>query len=197
MTEHCEHEKLIIENHHKEFEKEIFEYKASTCKDCNAVLWDNELEKSYGAWVNKLYKEKRHIFQIQYSIPATVQECIGKLLERFPHVEESLLIRALIVVYIDMVENEQNIMDSLEHYLISEDYLHLIEGQKNSKKIQFAPSGFQKIQSYSKLFGMKPNKILEEVLNRMILLSIREDEVMKEFWENVILKDIAMIIEAA
>jgi len=96
-----------------------------------------------------------------------------------------------------MVENEQNIMDSLEHYLISEDYLHLIEGQKNSKKIQFAPSGFQKIQSYSKLFGMKPNKILEEVLNRMILLSIREDEVMKEFWENVILKDIAMIIEAA
>jgi hypothetical protein len=34
-------------------------------------------------------------------------------------------------------------------------------------------------------------------LNRMVLLSIKEDAVMKNFWESVILKDIERIVKAA
>jgi hypothetical protein len=44
---------------------------------------------------------------------------------------------------------------------------------------------------------MKYSKIVEEVLSRMILLSIKEDDLMKDFWENVILKDIQRIVMAA
>jgi len=60
---------------------------------------------------------------------------------------------------------------------------------------------FRKVkQAYrkdTKLFDMKYGKIVDEVLNRMLLLSIKEDAVMKNFWENVILKDIQRIVMAA
>jgi hypothetical protein len=147
--------------------------------------------------MNVLYKEKRHIFQIQYSISSHEQSCITKLLERFPNVEESLLIRALIIVYIEMVESEQEILERLESYLSSPDYVKLVNADKVAKKLQFGPFGFQKIVSCSKLFDMKYSKIAEEVLSRMILLSIKEDDLMKDFWENVILKDIQRIVMAA
>lgn len=197
MDKNCEHENTSVKTHERIFEKEIFSYKAETCKDCSAVLWDATLEKKYGIWMNLLYKEKRHIFQIQYSISSHEQSCISKLLERFPNVEESLLIRALIIVYIEMVENEQEILERLESYLSSSDYVKLVDADKIAKKLQFSPIGFQKIVSYSKLFDMKYSKIVEEVLSRMILLSIKEDDLMKDFWENVILKDIQRIVMAA
>lgn len=197
MNTNCEHENTSVKNHKRVFEKEIFSYKAETCKDCDAVLWDATLEKKYGAWMSLLYKEKRHIFQIQYSISSHEQSCISKLLERFPNVEESLLIRALIIVYIEMVESEQEILERLESYLGSSDYVKLVNSDKLAKKLQFSPMGFQKIVSYSKLFDMKYSKIVEEVLSRMILLSIKEDGLMKDFWENVILKDIQRIVMAA
>jgi hypothetical protein len=118
-------------------------------------------------------------------------------MELFPHVEESLLIRALIVIYIDIVENEENVLTRIESYLDSEDFSQLIDQKRVLKKLQFGPLGFQKMISYSKLFDMKLSKIVEEVLNRMILLSIKEDTEMKAFWENVILKDIERIVMAA
>jgi hypothetical protein len=197
MKNTCEHENTKMKKHERLFEKEVFSYKAQTCKDCGAVLWDSDLEEEYGKWMHLLYKEKRHIFQIQYSISSHVQDCITKLHERFPNVDESLLIRALIVIYIEMVENEQTVLERLESYLTTRDYMTLTDGDKIAKKLQFGPMGFHKIVSYAKLLDMKYAKIVDEVLNRMVLLSVKEDAVMKNFWENVILKDIERIVMAA
>jgi hypothetical protein len=197
MKKECNHKTYVLKSHSKMFEGEEFKYKAKTCNDCGAEAWDDKLEKNYSNWLMDLHKNKRHIFQVQYSISKYVQDCISKLLERFPHVEESLLIRALVMVYLNVVENREEILKKVEACIDSDDYKILTKGSKVNKKVQFNPKGFNEILSHSNLFEIKPKSLIEEILKRMIILSIKEDKKMKEFWENEILVGIETILMAA
>ncbi len=197
MIKECNHKIYALKSHSKIFEGEEFIYKAKTCNDCGSEAWDDKLEKNYSNWLMDLHKTKRHIFQVQYSIPKYVQDCISKLLERFPHVEESLLIRALVMVYLNVVEDRDEILKKVEAYIDSDDYRILTKGSKINKKVQFNPKGFNEILTHSNLFEIKPKSLIEEILKRMIILSIKEDKKMKDFWENEILVGIETILMAA
>lgn len=62
-----------------------------------------------------------------------------------------------------MVENEQEMLERLESYLSSAEYVKLVDSNKVAKKLQFSPFGFQKIESYSKLFDMKHSENLQGI----------------------------------
>lgn len=199
MEKECQHPQWENRKHSRLFQGEEFVFRANTCLSCESVLWDNECEKKYNKWINELYSntKQRHLFQIQYSISENAQKCIGKLSERFSGVKESLLIRALVITYIAKVDPIPEIESKIDEYSKEEDYSILIGGPKIHKKLQFNPGGLKDILTLSDMLGVGPRTIVEESLFRMLLLSIKEDPEMRDFWENIIIKGLEIILKAA
>lgn len=197
MKKECNHSKYRNQIHERMFQGEVFTYKAQTCQQCQSVLWNNKIQKKFNEWLVDLHKNKRHLFQIQYSLSDHAVSCVEKLNERFPGIDQSLLVRALVMVNLEIVEEDEKILEVVEENLGSEDYLVLIDGKQHAKKLQFKPNGMVDILTYADMLKMKPGKIIEDSLYRILLLSIRTDPVMKEFWENTILKNIEIILKAA
>ncbi len=193
----CSHSKSIKQIVTREFQKETFKFEANVCSDCGATLLTDDLEKEFNQWIETLAKSKRHLFQVQYSLSETALDCISKLSERFPSIDESLLIRCLVMVYFDIVEDSEHIMEMLEEYVDSADFEILKKGNQKSKKVQFKPSGMNDIISYSEVLHTSTSKVVEEAVYRMLLLSIKEDSEMKEFWETIVLRSISTILKAA
>ena len=125
MKKECSHTHLKNRTHERTFQDEIFKYESKTCLDCGAVLWNETNEKKFNSWLIDLHKNKRHLFQIQYNLSQNAIHCIDKLSERFPWIDQSLLIRALVIVNLDIVEEDQEILNLVENYLESDDYAHL------------------------------------------------------------------------
>ncbi|MBT7669946.1 MAG: hypothetical protein HN623_10215 [Bdellovibrionales bacterium] len=197
MKKECGHSKYTNTRHEKIFQGEHFKYRAKTCSKCKAVLWDNTVQTEYNQWLNMLYKSKRHLFQVQYGLSDRGQELIEKLNESFPGVEESLLIRAMIVINMEIVEENEDILELVEKHLQSEDNPLLRAGDKINKKLQFKPNGMQEIISYADMIDEKASTIIEESLYRILLLNIKEDPEMRKYWEEVVLRNIEIILKAA
>ncbi|MCK5072222.1 MAG: hypothetical protein KAQ98_02270 [Bacteriovoracaceae bacterium] len=197
MNKECSHTKYKSQKHKRIFQDEVFPYKAKTCADCGSILWNDELQKQFNMWLIDLHKNKRHLFQVQYQLSDNAIGCIEKLNERFLGIDQSLLIRALVMVNLEVVEDHEEILEIIEESIASGDYLTLIDGDKHAKKLQFKPSGMLDILAYADMLKIRPGKIVEESLYRIVLLSIRTDPVMKEFWENTILKSLEIILKAA
>lgn len=193
----CEHTKSTKEKQTKEFQGEKFHFEAPTCCDCGSVLWNSEVEKRYNLWLEKLQSKKRHLFQVQYFLTDEALSCIQKLNERFSGVDDSLLIRAMVMIYLDIVEENEKIMKKVEKYLDTPDYHHLTGGKKRAKKLQFKPSGMKDILALAEMFKVRPNKIIEEAIYRVLVVSIKEDVVMRDYWEKVVLRNIEIILKAA
>lgn len=193
----CGHTKSTKEKQLKEFQGEKFHFEAQTCNECGAVLWNNEIEKKYNLWLEKLQSKKRHLFQVQYFLTEEAISCIQKLNERFPGVDDSLLIRAMVMVYLDIVEDNEKIMKIVDKYIDTPDYHRLTDGKKKAKKLQFKPNGIKDVLALADMFKVKPNKIIEEAVYRVLMVSIKEDSVMRDFWEKVVLKNIETILKAA
>jgi len=197
MKIECSHKDLKNETHERKFQDEVFKYKSKTCLDCGAVLWNEVNEKKFNSWLIDLYKQKRHLFQVQYNLSENVIQCVDKLSERFPWIDQSLLIRALVVLNLDVVEENQEILNLVEGHLESEDYKHLTSGAMIAKKLQFKPNGMQEILAYSGMLKVRPSKIIEESINRILLLGIKADPILKAFWEDTIIKNLETILKAA
>ncbi|MEI8347867.1 MAG: hypothetical protein WCG27_10395 [Pseudomonadota bacterium] len=197
MKNECSHVHTKKQKIEREFQGEAFSALGTSCQDCGATLWDHALEKKYNNWLEDLHRKKRHIFQIQYSLSDSAIQCIKKLSERFPGADESLIIRALVIVQLDIVESNVTIMKKLHFHMKTADYEILTGGKKVAKKLQFGPSGLQEILSLASLAHIKPHKLVEESIGRILLLSIKENPEMHSFWENVVLKNIETILKAA
>ncbi len=197
MKTECPHLNLKIETHEKTFQGEAFRYESKTCLDCEASLWDESSEKNFNSWLISLHKKKRHLFQIQYGLSQNAIQRIDKISERFPGIDESLLIRALVIINLDIVEENQEILSLVESHLDSEDYAHLTSGPMIGKKLQFKPNGMQEILAYAGMLKVKPSKIIEESINRILLLGIKTDPVLKAFWEETAIKNLETILKAA
>ncbi len=197
MKQECGHSEYKKQKQERNFQDEVFSYMAETCQECGAVLWNDRLQKNFNGWLNDLHKTKRHLFQIQYNLSANAVLCIEKLGERFPAIDQSLLIRALVMVNLDIVEGDEKILKLVEGHVNSPDYRELLDGSPQLKKIQFKPNGMQDILAYSNMLKVRPSKIVEESIYRILLLSIKTDPVMKEFWEETIIKSLETILKAA
>lgn len=195
--ESCEHTSIKVEEHVKEFQKEKFSYNSQTCQECGAILWNSKTETQYNNWLNSLHSSKRHLFQVQFSLSETALQCIENINARYPGVDESLLIRAIVIVYLDIIDGIEDVANKIEAYTDTTDFHHLTNGAKRPKKIQFKPNGMRDLLAYANLLELKASKVIEESIYRVLLLSIKEDDEMKEFWNKVILKNIETILKAA
>ena len=97
----------------------------------------------------------------------------------------------------EIVEENEDILELVEKHLQSEDNTLLRAGDKINKKLQFKPNGMQEIISYADMIDEKASTIIEESLYRILLLNIKEDPEMRKYWEEVVLRNIEIILKAA
>ncbi|MBF0314292.1 MAG: hypothetical protein HQK52_12815 [Oligoflexia bacterium] len=88
-------------------------------------------------------------------------------------------------------------MKIVDKYIDTPAYHRLTDGKKKAKKIQFRPNGIKDVLALADMFKVKPNKIIEEAVYRVLMVSIKEDSVMRDFWEKVVLRNIETILKAA
>lgn len=188
----CTHDEKIKRVLKRTFLGEDFTYDGEVCKRCESSLWDESSERAFKKWLTELHKKKRHLFQIQYSITKEVQKCLERLNESFFEIEESVLVRAIVIVYLKMVAGNDKGFDQGDVYSSFKK-----ESEKVHKKIQFRPPGMRDIISIRDMLGVRSSFIVEEALLRILALSIESNEEMNAYWRSIVFKEIETILKAA
>lgn len=195
----CSHSQTSNENQQRSFEGEIFKYKSLVCQDCGASLWDVQVEEKFNAWLDKLYDQnsKRNKFQIQFQISVTALKCLDQVLNRFPGVERSYLMRALIAVYTDVILPHADFSAYLEDIEKSPELLSFTNDESAKFKLQFKPRAIMDLRAFSEMLEEKPGRVVEDILHRMISLFVQRDPEIKKFWEELVFKNLEIILKAA
>lgn len=195
----CNHKNVSKKKRSRSFLGEKMNIMLSVCNDCDAEFWGKKEQEKYSKWINELHAKKRHLFQIQYGLTDAAAKCLKELESNLPVTihSSSLLIRSLIMIHMDIVEQDEWIQGRLETYLGDHDYEILIDGKKNARKVQMSVIGMQEVVTAAQMANIKPRDFVELVLSRMLLIFINEDPKMKKFWRDHILAPLTMILKAA
>lgn len=182
----------------KEFLGQTFSYFTEIDEE-GAALWTQEIDNKFYQWLYQLKNENRELFKVQYSLSSHAYDVLEKLKEKIGVFDESLLVRAITITFINFVDTRKgrSIMKKLNSYKDSSDLETLKQGQTLKKNLYFSPIGMRDVEAYSKLTGFRKSMVIKNALYSILLISINEDEEIRKFWENEILEKLSTIIKAA
>lgn len=182
----------------KEFLGNTFTYTTKIDSEGNA-LWTKKIDSEFSKWLHELKDKNRELFKVQYSLSENAYEVLGKLKERIGVYDDSLIVRAITITFINFVDTRKgrSIIKKLNSYKKSGDLEMLKQGKTLKKNLYFSPVGMRDIEAYSNLTGLKKGNVIKNALFSILLISINEDEEIKKFWENEIIEKLATIAKAA
>lgn len=182
----------------KEFLGEVFSYKSIVDEYGNA-LWTKEIDNRFSHWLHDLKSKNRELFKVQYSLSENASEVFEKLKERLGGVDESLLVRAITITFINFIDtkNGRKIINKLNNYKDTGDFKALTEGDTLKRNLYFSPMGMRDVEAYANLTKLKKSNVIKNALYSVLLFSINEDSEIKSFWEKEILEKITTIVKAA
>jgi len=166
--------------------------------DCGAYLRGNEYEKKYMNWLEGIYKERRDKFQTQCYFSKNLIKCAESYLEDFPGISPTVFMRALVIIYFNIVDRDEKKSEMLEQLLDTDIYDSFINDQDRKKvNIQFKPKMMIELIAISELLEMSPSAVVEEVVIKLMTTITSQDKKLKEFWENEIRGYLDMFLKAA
>lgn len=182
----------------KEFLGNTFTYTTEVNNEGKA-LWTQEIDRDFSKWLHQLKEHNRELFKIQYSISTNAYEVLGKLKEKIAIYDDSLIIRAITITFINFIDTRKGkpILKKLNSYKESEELEALSNGEILKKNLYFSPVGMRDVEAYSNLTGMKKGQVIRNALYSVLLISIHEDEEIKKFWENEIIENLTFVAKAA
>lgn len=182
----------------KEFLGKIFSYTTQVDEQDNA-LWTQKIDHEFSKWLYELREENRELFKVQYSLSANAYDVLGKLKEVIGVYDDSLIIRAITITFINFIDtkNGRRVIQKLNLYKKSASLQILKEGPKLKKNLYFSPLGMRDVEAYSNLTGLKKGDVIRNSLYSTLLLFINEDEEVKKFWDTEVMEKLTTIIKAA
>jgi hypothetical protein len=194
----CSHKSISHKKVKKEIFDMVFEAKTSVCNDCGAHLRDSDYEKKYMHWLEGIYKERRDKFQTQCHFSKNLIKCAETCLEEYPGISPTVFFRALVTIYFNVVDRDENKSAQFESTLNTEIYESFIH-DKNRKKvtIQFKPKMMIELLAISDFLGESTSSIVEEVVVKFMTMITSHDEKLRKFWENEIRGYLDMFLKAA
>lgn len=192
--ENCNHTNASKTTISRELSGHIFTGEALVCRDCNAEMWDDALHEKFNSWVSNLHVKPR----VQFKMSGYSDQCLEQVLNRFPGANKAIFVRAMITVYMLLLQQGPKANDILNQIFDSE-YFQTFESDSKSDMFQtdVKPNLYFKIQSWAKIFDLKPNEFASEAFHIMMAFCIAEDKELKDFWNSQILPQIENIIIAA
>jgi hypothetical protein len=193
MTD-CAHTRTETATIKKELQGHFFTAQTRVCKDCGAELWDEKLNVDFNNWVNEIKVKPR----IQFKMSNMAEQCLDHILLKFPGANKTILVRAMIAVYLDLLKKGPDI-NHIFNQLYDSEFYGTFEEDHISKMFQTDVRAvfFFDIQSWGKSFELKPNEMAAEAFHLMMALCVSEDQDLKNFWNTMILPQIETIVKAA
>lgn len=192
----CQHNKTLKKTVRQDYFGLVFSTKMDVCRNCGAYLWTSESKQKFYVWLLEQKKNHRDIFVVQASLSDHSRKCLQEILNDYPGVPLATLIRAVTLVFLGVMEKSES-ASLLEQITERKIYSSFHHGDRTMTKIQFGPLGMLDIVSWSKIFQLKPAKIVEEAVYRMTSLYVENEPRLKEFWETQILPQISLILKSA
>ncbi len=194
----CSHNNISKKKVKKEIFDITFEAKTSLCNDCGAYLRDGEYEKKYMHWLERIYKDRRDKFQTQFHFSKNLIKCAETYLEEYPGISPTVFFRALVTIYFNVFDSDENKSSQFESILDSEIF-DSFEKDKDRKKvtIQFKPKMMIELMAISEFLGISSSAVVEEVVTKMMTMITSHDDKLREFWETEIRVYLEMFLKAA
>lgn len=194
----CSHKNFSNKRVTKKIFDLSFETKTSVCKDCGAYLRNNEYEKKYLCWLEGIYKDRRDKFQTQCHFSKNLIKCAESYLENHPGISSTVFMRALVTIYLNVIDTDENKSTQLESLLDSEIYDSFCNDQDYKKiNIQFKPNMMIDLIAISEVIDMKPVTIVEDIIIKMMTVITSQDQRLRSFWESEIKSYLEMFLKAA
>lgn len=190
----CEHSNAVESTIHKEILGHRFLGKTLVCSDCGAELWTSQLTSEYNKWLASLNLKPR----IQFKMSQLADQCLEQAISRFPGSNKAVFVRAMIMVHMLLLK-EGPTANEILNKIYDTDYFRTFLEDSNLKMFQtdVKPLLYFDIQSWGKIFDLKPNEFSSESFCLMMALCVSEDKDLKEFWNQRILPQIETIIKTA
>lgn len=190
----CEHPNIVPGNIRREFLGRRFEAEGEVCADCGFELWDNSLEEKYRVWINKLGLRPK----VQFKVSAEADQCFRKICEELPTSLHSPVLRAMILVYLDLIGGGEKFGNIVNDAFDSEYFQRLEEGPKDKAlSTEVSAALLHDLTTWGNLFDMKTNELASDAFHIIISLCISEDDKLKEFWESEIKPRLDNFLKAA
>ena len=183
----------------KVFLGQNFMYTTQIDEVTGRALWTKDIETQFSKWLHDLKNTDRELFKIQYSISSNAYDVFNRLKNLIGVYDDSLLVRAITITFINYIDTHRGrgILKSLEKYKQSPSFKVLKEGETLKKNLYFSPTGMRDVEAYSVLTGLKKSAVVQNALYSVLLISINEDQNVREFWESEILDQLTLIAKAA
>ncbi|MBF0365779.1 MAG: hypothetical protein HQK50_09415 [Oligoflexia bacterium] len=193
----CVHKNFSIKKIEKETLGQKFIYKTKVCSDCGAYLRGVEFERAYRVWLEKFYEERRDKFQVQCNLSGNLLLCLDKLLEDYPGINQTSLMRALVAVYLGYIDTNTVLAQELSFLIDEAVFASFSKSPKKRVNIQFKPKMMIEMLAIAEFTSEKVSKIIESSIETMMSLFASKDQKLKNFWENNIKKQLDIVLKAA
>lgn len=169
------------------------------CQDCGAVLRDEATERNFRNWLNQIAQSHRDKFTLQPFFSPNAVNCLENLLNNFPGAHISVLIRAMVSVYINNVLTDPERTQTVESIVDSEIFSSFVDDGTPMKRhsINFKPIALLDIVTWAEILEMAPAKFVQEATLRILALSYDSNPGLKSYWDQHIFPKLRMIINAA
>ena len=158
----CEHTKTEATKTTKDVAGLSFNYKAKRCVQCGSVLWSQDTETQFQAWLGEQRKKNPEKFVIQkVALPSSLIDFATELALK-NHSTESAVYQACSSLYFVLGAARTSLAQKIE--AIEPKF----EGPLIQKKFRVSPKLFVKINSNARLFDLGMNEVASWVIVRVL-----------------------------
>ncbi len=177
MTD-CEHIKTSLKKNSEEFLGHKFSFKAETCDICEAVLWDDVVNKKFQIWINSLYKKHADLFVVQPRFTKQTLDSLDQEINSLAFsVNRAVVLRAMSYVYIDDICTLPDVAEHAAGISVRPAYEYFDTGPKRPVKVRVRPHHYLDLLTWSKLTGLSPARIIEKsTMSMLALIKEQTDE---------------------
>lgn len=148
-------------------------------------------------WLEGIYKDRRDKFQTQCHFSNNLIKYSKTYLEEYPGISPTVFFRALVTIYFNVVDSDENKSSQFESILDSEIF-DSFETDKDRKKvtIQFKSKMMIELMAISEFLGISSSTVVEEVVTKIVTMITFHDDKLREFWETDIRVYLEMFLKA-
>lgn len=194
----CEHIFFKRELQSRAFLGETFTFLAEVCQECGFVLWDKEVSENFVDWFSKREISSDRL-SMKFSLNKIPYEFLLQMVARFPGIDRSDVIRALVSVYMDVVLKDPVLNESVERVTRGDIFksFSAFEQEKKLIGIRFKPFALLDISDWARIAGLPNVRFVEEAVLRMVAICIETDKDLKKLWEERLKPSVETILKAA
>lgn len=164
----CDHKETKISRERKDLAGLTFEYEAYKCLACGSVLWTEETEKNFRAWLGQQRKRHPDRFVVQkVTLPEKLVTFAKELAEKH-HRTESDVYQACLALYF-VHAKKQGFQGELDRFEV--DQTSLV-----AKKFRVNPAMFVRLEANGKLFDLPMNAVAAWAIGKVLAAASAEKD---------------------